>query len=169
MNQYQEWRDIQGYEGYYQVSNHGNVKSLDRLITMTNGRTKKLQGKQLVNNNHHKKGYKTVVLCSERGRSRWLVHRLVAIAFISGGRPWLEVNHKDKYTWNNDELNLEWMTHQQNMEHGLARFWNICTPSGKCIEVYNLNKYCKENNLGQGHMSAVANGKEKQHKGYTLA
>ena len=77
----EEWRDIPGYEGIYQVSNLGNVRSLDRTLECKNGRIIKLKGKLLKQGN--KNGYRFVNLCYGHSVS---VHVLVAQAFL-GDRP----------------------------------------------------------------------------------
>ena len=73
------WKDIQGYEGLYQVSLCGKVRSLRRIVTMRNGRNKLFES--FVIKDHIKKGYHTVCL-NNKGKRMFLLHRLVAIHFI---------------------------------------------------------------------------------------
>lgn len=80
-NEREEWRDIDGYEGMYQVSNYGNVRSVDRTIVRSNGTKQRRKGKLLKQGN--KNGYRFVNLCNGHSVS---VHVIVAQAFI-GKRP----------------------------------------------------------------------------------
>lgn len=112
----EEWRDIRGYEGFYQVSSFGRVRSLDR--TLANGIRR--QGKVLSPGQDKKKGYLNVGLCKGDGPKRHHVHGLVAGAFL-GLRPvGMEVSHKDHDPANNRATNLEYLTHGDNMKHSAA-------------------------------------------------
>ena len=110
------WKPIEGYEGLYEVSDKGNVRSLDRYVyTGAAGmvRRKGVFMKQQTN----KKGYKTVMLHdSSRVRST-TVHRLVAEAFIPNPDNKSQVNHIDTDKTNNSVSNLEWNTQEENMAH----------------------------------------------------
>ena len=111
------WKDIDGYEGSYQVSNSGKVRSLDREITKTNrhGNVQnfKLKGRELRHNDNGK-GYLAVQL--GRGNRRY-VHRLVAEMFIDNPFELPSINHIDNNTKNNNVTNIEWVTHQENIQH----------------------------------------------------
>ena len=102
------WKDIKGYEGLYQVSNLGNVKSLRRKVY--NHYIKE----RLLNPVIIKKGYLQIKLRKENNYKHFKVHRLVAQAFIPNpeGKP--IVHHKDHNTLNNIYSNLEWATPQEN-------------------------------------------------------
>ena len=101
-----------GYEGSYEVSDNGQVRSLDRVSC---GRNQK--GKVLSQHSHHKTRYRTVVL-SKEGKSFCVqVHRLVAKAFIPNPSNKPMVNHRDLSRANNRVSNLEWVTRQENMDH----------------------------------------------------
>lgn len=110
------WRDIKGYEKYYQVSNLGNIKGLDRIIAYKNGLNRLYKGISL-KQELTKDGYKRVVLMKEGKKKRFMVHRLVAIAFIRNvyNKPY--VNHLDGNKSNNVVSNLEWCTNSENMLH----------------------------------------------------
>ena len=124
------WKAITGYEGLYEVSNYGNVRSLDREVTSAvstrcKSFTRKLKGASVVISKY-KNGYCRVSL-SKDGKSKYvLLHRLVAKAFIEHDDWTLEVNHIDGDEENNRHDNLEWCTSKENsrhaMETGLARF-----------------------------------------------
>lgn len=113
----EEWRDVVGYEGYYQVSNMGRVKSLDRYIQCKDGRTKLYKG-SLKKTTKHKIGYMCVGLNIDDVFSLYYVHRLVAIAFINGDHFDREVNHINEIRDDNRLINLEWVTHRENINHG---------------------------------------------------
>ena len=111
----EEWKDIAGWEGLYAVSSHGQVKSYDRLVTESNGKTRIHKGRLVT---LKKTGcYHGVSLFLYGLGHRYYAHRLVAEAFIPnpGGRK--EVNHKDGNKFNNCVLNLEWATRSENAKH----------------------------------------------------
>ncbi len=111
------WKDITGYEGLYQVSNLGRVKSLDRQVKSKNGSIAAKKGK-LLKQTKRTKGYLCVNL-SSNGKSKCIeVQRLVALEFLPNysGKPC--VNHKDENKENNCYQNLEWVTYKENNEYG---------------------------------------------------
>lgn len=109
------WKDIDGYEGYYQVSNFGEVRSVDRQIIRGNG-IWNLNGKCL-KQDLNRDGYSLVTLCKNAKCKGFSVHRLVAIAFI--GNSHLDVNHKDGDKNNNHVNNLEYSTKKDNLNHAV--------------------------------------------------
>lgn len=111
------WKDVVGYEGYYQVSNLGRVKSLDRVITDKMGLMKNLKGfvKKLTLD---AKGYVVVKLSMDGERTQYRVHRLVAEAFIPNKEKLPFINHKDEVKENNHVDNLEWCTCEYNNRYG---------------------------------------------------
>lgn len=106
------WKDIEGYEGKYQVSNLGNVRSFTRW-----GKGKNLKPSASGNPGP----YKHVQLVGKgRGDVRSCnIHRLVAKAFVENPEGYPEINHKDGNTLNNVADNLEWCEHLHNMHHAL--------------------------------------------------
>jgi hypothetical protein len=114
------WIPIVGYEGLYEVSNLGNTRSLDRILSHpSKGRITKRGG--IKKQTPTKRGYKSVTL-SKLGKSKTLlVHRLVAIAFIPNTNKKPCINHKDGVKTNNNVENLEWVTHSENIKHS----WDI--------------------------------------------
>lgn len=118
------WKDIEGYEGYYQVSNLGRVKSLERLTTYTNSNavTRKQPVKEkILSQRMDRHGYQRVSLKKDRKRKLCLVHRLVAQAFIENPDSLPLVNHKDENRSNCNAMNLEWCTSKYNNNYGNAR------------------------------------------------
>ena len=105
------WKDIQGYEGYYQVSNEGRVKSLERDVEWRG--TIRHQSERILKESTHNRGYKRVRLCDGKSNIK-LVHRLVAEAFIPNPNNYPMINHKDENPSNNRVENLEWCTAQYN-------------------------------------------------------
>lgn len=103
------WKDIKGFEGIYQISNLGNVKSYDKHIKNGNGYAVR-KGKQL-KPNLTKGGYYSVHLyIGQRKREPKLIHRLVAEQFLPNPNNYPQVNHKDENKLNNRVDNLEWCT-----------------------------------------------------------
>ena len=109
----EEWRDVVGWEGLYQVSNLGRVKSLSRSIVYKDGREYKYPSK-IIKNQKVSTGYRSVTLYRVNGKKQYSVHRLVAETFIPNPNKYLEVNHKDENKHNNCVSNLEWCTSLYN-------------------------------------------------------
>jgi len=105
------WKDIQGYEGLYQVSNLGNVRSLHYRNT---NNVKELFLKP------HNRGYLQVELHKDGVRKMFTVHRLVAMAFVDGYAEDRDVNHIDENKHNNRASNLEWVSTSQNVLHSIT-------------------------------------------------
>ena len=103
------WKDIEGYEGLYQVSNKGRIKSLNYRRT---GKEGMLKGKP------DKDGYLRVSLYKNRKQKPFYIHRLVAKAFIPNSDDLPEVNHKDENKENNTVDNLEWCDRKYNNNYG---------------------------------------------------
>ena len=106
------WKDIVGYEGLYQVSNYGRVKSLDKIDSKGYHRREKI-----LRTPSSKDGYCQTGLTKEGIRKMYKVHRLVADAFISNPKNKPQVNHIDGNKTNNHITNLEWVTRAENMKH----------------------------------------------------
>lgn len=116
------WKDIPGYEGLYQVSDEGEIRSLPRDVF--NGRGSGMRkGKTLKFGMRGKNGlyYPFVRLRKDGIDKSESVHRLVAIAFLDNPDNLPEVNHKDENTENNRVENLEWCTRQYNIEYSKAK------------------------------------------------
>ena len=113
------WKDVKGYEGLFQVSNLGGVKSLPRKITYADGRVWNYEGRKL-SPSLNRDGYPIVHLKVQGKGKSFRVHRLVGEAFVDNPHNYDEINHIDENKANNYYLNLEWCTRKQNMNHGTA-------------------------------------------------
>ena len=121
----EQWRPVAGYEGYYEVSDHGRVRSIDRVImsrSPAGGLCEHRRKGHIKNQASDKDGYKLVTFCRDGKEKMRKVHQLVMEAF-AGPRPdWATmVNHKDGVPSNNLLSNLEWSHNQHNQRHALAR------------------------------------------------
>lgn len=117
------WRSVHGYEGLYEVSNTGMMRSITRTIKLPNGVPRTLQGKILaikLNND----GYPFASLSKDGRAATVYIHRAVATAFIENPDDLPQVNHLDGNKRNNNVSNLAWVTHQQNVKH--------CYDTGLC-------------------------------------
>ena len=111
----EDWRDIEGYEGRYQVSSMGRVKSLERKDCL--GRTVKERVLKPCDNG---RGYLYISLSDGTGEhKRHYIHRLVGEAFVPNPLEKEDVNHKDENPSNNHASNLEWLTHKENLNYGM--------------------------------------------------
>lgn len=110
------WKDIEGYEGYYQVSSLGRVRSLDRVVATSNGRTRISHGRILVPCG---RPYRHVCLSRGNVQEQRRVHRLVAEAFIPNPENLRDVDHIDCDKTNNRVDNLRWCTPSQNARYAL--------------------------------------------------
>lgn len=111
----EQWRDIPGWEGWYQVSSHGNVRSLPRVMVRKDRRLCMARGRQLALIN--KGPYKRVNLYRIGAYESPLVHSLVARAFLPNPECKPQVNHINGVQWDNRVDNLEWATSSENMSH----------------------------------------------------
>ena len=119
MNSQEIWKDIPGYEGFYQVSNFGNVRSVKRLIKRRDGRFYMCNGKTIAQRPSTTCHYLITDLCRNNIRKHVLTHILVARTFLENFDKSLEVNHKDGNVLNNKLSNLELVTHQRNIDHSI--------------------------------------------------
>lgn len=166
----EEWKDIEGYEGLYQVSNKGKVKSL------------KYRGSNnecVLKNRKTTKGYLQVALWKNQKHKEFQVHRIVAKAFIPNPDKLPQVNHKDENKTNNSVENLEWCTNEYNHNYGTrnlraSRGLNgegskqvyQFTIEGKLLNIWPSTMECGRSGYCQTSVSNCCIGKQKTHKGY---
>lgn len=154
------FKDIEGYEGLYQISNYGNVKSL------------KYNKEKILKPIKHSCGYLKVDLCKERKIQTLYIHRLVAKAFIDNPNNYEEVNHKDEDKTNNKVENLEFCDAKYNSNYGthtersaLSRSKQVmCVETGKIYQ--SLHQIERELGFSFKCVSSVCLGKLKTYKGY---
>lgn len=190
----EEWRTIPGYEGLYEVSNLGNVRSLDRYVNSSVPGIKYfINGKQLtpIKNNH---GYLRVNLCNEFGRKAKFIHKLVCLAFLPNPYNLNCINHKDENPLNNRVENLEWCTVKYNSNYGNRNkrlseskrgkrlhyteesYERMVAPKRVAVigtelatgnEIYVRSvKETKGHGFTPWNVSQCLNGRQKVHKGY---
>lgn len=172
------WKDVVGYVGLYQVSNLGRVKSCSHLVKCKNGyRIQPCKHLKNCFDNH----YYHVTLFLNGKRKIYLVHRLVAQAFIPNPKNLPQVNHKDGNKTNNNAKNLEWVTCSENIKHAFRVGLNHAHDGGtsKPILAYDTNgifvKEYKSTNeaarvlkVSTGNIWSVLSGKRKQIKGFVF-
>lgn len=160
------WKDIAGYEGLYQVSTEGRVRSLK------NKTIKLLKPYKMLKRG----GYLEVGLRVPGIKKNYKIHRLVAEAFIPNPEGYNEVNHKDENKENNCVNNLEWCSHSYNNSYGTKPIKNGIGHSKK-VEQYSMDgillktfnsqtEAARETNSTQGGISDCCRGKIKSHNGF---
>lgn len=126
-----QWLPIKGYEGLYEVSDTGKVRSVDRILPVTNQSDRLVKGKILVQRANKQVQYKQLFLWKNNKGTIFYVHRLVAETFIPNPENKPEVNHIDGNRQNNLVSNLEWVTSGENSLHasqtGLRIYTNRLT------------------------------------------
>lgn len=164
----ESWKDVKGYEGLYQVSNFGRVKKV------TNG--------MILKSNMNSNGYIRLNLSKNNVASNKKIHRLVAEAFIPNPENKPQANHIDEDKTNNHASNLEWMTAQENNNHGTRNeragksigktqsipiiATNIKTSESK--EFHSGKECAIQLGLDPSSITKVLKGRLKQTKGYTF-
>ena len=126
-----QWLPVKGYEELYEVSDTGEVRSVDRVLSVTNQKERLFKGRVLLQTMNKQVQYKQVSLWKENKGTSYYVHRLVAEAFIPNPEDKPEVNHIDGNRQNNHISNLEWVTSGENSLHasktGLRVYTNRLT------------------------------------------
>lgn len=113
----ERWKDIQGYEGLYQISSFGNVKAL--CVRKYRGRFMNQRPEKILRLKIHRDGYLIATLCNNGINKMFQAHRLVAAAFIKNTKKKPFVNHKNGIKNDNFYLNLEWCTSSENAIHAI--------------------------------------------------
>lgn len=180
MGEVEVWKDIKGYEGLYQVSSLGRVRSLDRYINCNGG--KGFKKGIILKPRISYKGYLRVGLSRNRKSKHYLLHRLIASTFLPNPHNLPCVNHKDENKINNVVSNLEWCSYKYNSNYGtnrkrisekitnnikLSKAVNQFTKDGVFIKTFPSTKEV-ERQLGyyHSHISLCCLGKAKTSHGY---
>lgn len=158
------WKDIKDYEGLYQVSNLSRVKSI------------KFGKERILKPVTNSSGYLQVTLCKNNIKKKYLVHRLVAEAFIDNTDNLPQVNHRDENPLNNVVSNLEWCDRKYNINYGTG-IERRSKKKSKPVLQYTLDgefvrewesaiQAEKEGGFDNGHIISVCGGKRLHHKGF---
>lgn len=188
------WKDVVGYEGYYQVSNLGRVKGVARKIKNDKGVF--IKEESILNAANNRGGYPQVSLSKNNKQHPFRVHRLVAKAFIPNPNNLPEVNHKDEVKTNNfvfvnedgtvdyDKSNLEWCNRKYNINYGTAKERLVKTRTvnnsygaeipvnqfdlnGNFIKRYkSMRSAARDTGLAEPQIEACCNGKRNKCGGF---
>ena len=150
MTKSETWKDVVGYEGLYEVSNKGNVYSVERMDAL--GRE---QGGLVLKPKYNNRGYLMVSLYKNGKLKNRTVHRIVAEAFIPNPKGFLEINHKDENKSNNEIFNLEWCTREHNVKYGTS--------------IERISKKVRAVNIGTGEVVTFNSTQDAGRKGYSAS
>ena len=163
------WKDIEEYEGLYQVSNLGRVKRL---------KGKYVSVERILKLCRHTDGYLQVGLCKNGKRKTHKIHRLVAQAFIPNLEKKLEINHIDEDKTNNNVNNLEWSTRKENCNHGthnerVSKTMSIPIiatnlKTGESKDFYGARECARQLDLNPASITDVLKSRRKSTGGYTF-
>ena len=163
MQEQEIWKDIPGYDGKYQASTYGNIRSVDRVVQF--GKNKRFISGRVLKQQKDVYGYSMVNL-----PKTIKVHRLVAMTFIPNEDGKEQINHIDGNKKNNRVENLEWVTAKENVNHEVNVLNRIkkgvIRDDGKIYQ--SVNDAALDNNVSVSCISAVINGYQKTSNGFTF-
>lgn len=161
------WKPIPGWEGFYEISNLGQVKALNY---------KCLGVVKIIKQSTSCYGYKVVGLSKKGKTKQCFVHRLVALAFVPNPCQYPIVNHKDENKVNNNAENLEWCTNKYNLSYGTARERMVRNKRKRVfqydldcnlVKVFcSISEAAKATGLCRAHIGACYRGKNRTHGGF---
>lgn len=176
------WRPVVGYEGLYEVSSHGRVKSLSRLDARGALRRERMLQPGTVTDS-----YQQVSLRRDGEAKAFLVHRLVALAFVANPEALPIINHKNGVRADNRAENLEWCSQLQNVrhsiehlgrkpprvyrgaEHGSSKRVQAVSAAGERLEFGNAREAAEHFGIDPSVVSRCCTGKREQAKGWRFA
>lgn len=138
------WKDIKGYEGVYQVSNYGRVKSLQRYRVSKSGTNQNVNEKILKQSCGKTHKYLNVTLAKNKKNKTFQIHRLVALYFIPNPLNKSQVNHIDGNKQNNCVDNLEWCTCKENIHHAWKNGLNHISEKHRKVASENAKQRWKK-------------------------
>lgn len=180
------WKPVKGYEGFYEVSSNGRVRSLDRtVIVHKSGKVYRSIRKGRMLKQWRAVGYYHVTLSKDKKIYAPFVHKLVAEAFLENPNGYHTVNHKDENKLNNSYDNLEWCTQVYNRNYGNAESKRLesfmksngthntymksvvqCDKSGKVVKIYKPITDVEKSGFNYTCVINCCKGKRKSHKGF---
>lgn len=163
------WKDVKGYEGIYQVSNYGRLRTIGRFVANSQNGEKTLYRKPIIKKQTLNGGYLIVTLNKDGKFTTALVHRLVAAAFVPGYTERKnQVNHKDEDKTNNRADNLEWCDARYNINYGtrtaraaktVSRSVMSFDKNGRHIKTYESLSKVKEDGYNPSNVKYTCDGK----------
>jgi hypothetical protein len=169
------WKDIIGYEGLYQVSNIGRIKSLGRYKAQ-GARSPVWYDDMIISANKCRHGYFMVLLHKDGLKTGKLCHRLVGEAFIPNPYSFSQINHKDENKENNSVENLEWCDARYNVNYGTRNIRNSITTGKPVIQMdidgnaiktwHSQGVAAKSLGIFQGNISSCCSGRLNETGGY---
>ena len=174
MEEKEIWKDIEGYEGLYKVSNMVRVKSVERIRWNNGGYCKVPE--RILKPGKDRCGYLYVILCKEGIKKKYYVHRLVAEAFIPNPDNLPQINHIDENKENNHVDNLEWVTCKENINHGTHNkrmAEKLSKPviaihkiNGLILEFPSIKEASRQTGINQGNICNCLKGRYKSAGGF---
>ena len=178
------WKSCKGFEGYYEVSSEGSVRSVERVLVFSDKKPDRLLKSRKLKHQLDERGYPRIRFCVNSKKSSHRVHTLVAEAFILNPENKPTVNHEDGNKTNNFVSNLTWATYQEQADHAVNNGLKAEMPFGKSAHLFtgsvsayrggsllctmSGNAEMAENGFDYRLVSAVLMGKRNTHKGCTF-
>lgn len=178
MNKKEEWRSVVGYEGMYEVSNVGTIRSLNRIVSRSDGGIRNIKGK-ILKTRIDKNGYERVGLNKNGNSKLWLVHRIVGMAFLEKRSGCDYIDHIDGNRSNNLPSNLRWCTIIENNTYPIAISNRRNAANNLRVRVAQYSKDMvfiksfsganearRQTGIWNGHITECCQGKRKTAGGY---
>lgn len=174
-SEHEIWKPIKNYEGWYEISDYGRVRSLGRFVNHPNKGFKSFRKGKIISPGKTKDGYLFVRISKNQKIKNIRINRLVAQTFISNPNDYPQVNHKDEDKTNNRASNLEWCTAKYNANYGsrnkqitkkISKKVAQLTLDGQVKHVWSSAHECARNGFNYGDICACCRGERNVHKGY---